>query len=125
VREAGKYVDAGREQGYDEAVVRDYANLGGLYDLYEEAMKTIPEGSGIVLTNTQTPLGWVNLVQSRYTKLLALGDEDLEPGAHISVEERSGALARADRVLSKQAGKGLCERLGIIPLERVAATTGD
>jgi len=124
----GSHVEGGRGRsgpGFDGKVFRDYLNLAGLHDRYESARKTIPEDAAVLLTSTRSALGWINLVQSRETKMLAIGDDELEPGALLAVAQPLGSLNRVARVLSERADDDLLVPLGIIPCERVECRLSD
>jgi hypothetical protein len=67
----------------------------------------------VVLSNTRSELGWVNLLQDGERKTMALSDDELELGALVMVDD-GGALARVGQVLADQVEPQLLADLGIV-----------
>jgi acetyl-CoA C-acetyltransferase len=102
-------------KGLDENEFKEFLDLAGGYDRYERAMDRIPADSGIVLTSTRSELGWINLVQTRNVKIMALGEEELEIGAVVEHRTRTDGLNEIARVVSEQVDDDFQRALGIIP----------
>lgn len=101
--------------GFNEKEFKEFLDLTGGYDRYERAMDRIPADSGIVLTNTRSDLGWVNLVQTRNVKVMALGEEELEIGAVVEHRTRTDGLNEIKRVVSERVEDDFLRALGVIP----------
>ena len=100
-------------EAYDEA--RFDAELGFArgYERYAAACGRIAPGASVVLSNTRSELGWVNLLQDGERKTMALSDDELELGALVRVDD-GGALARVGQVLADQVEPQLLADLGIV-----------
>jgi hypothetical protein len=118
--------DRGRDgSGFDDRAFDDYVNLAGILDRFERARSAIPDDAAVLLTSTRSSLGWVNLVQSRECKMMAIGDDELEPGALLAVARPLESLNRVARVLSDRCDDDLLVPLGVVPAESAVCRLAD
>ncbi len=113
--EKGQKPGKRKKGGLDRKAFKNYLNMSGEYGRYEKAMAAIPKGMGVVLTNTHSDLGWVNLLQRRDTKVMALSGEELDIGALVSVREGKDSINHVSKVKSDQVDHAMLASLGIIP----------
>ncbi len=99
--------------GFDEAEFDRYLKLDGKYDRFETVMRSIPEDNGVVLTNTLSSLGWINLVQMHDTKKLVISDDEIDLGALVSCRERKDSLNEVAKIQAGQVDGEMLVSLGI------------
>ncbi len=109
------HVGHGAGRGFSKRRFDEYLRIGGLYDRFERAMETIPKNAGVVLTNTLSSKGWINLIQKRDSKTLALSGSELDPGALVSISADDRGLTHVSRLRRRQVDREMLASLGIIP----------
>jgi len=108
-------VHRGGKRGFNKRRFEEYLRIGGLYDRFEKAMESVPKHAGVVLSNTLSPKGWVNLIQKSDGKALALSGEELDLGALVSIAPDDRGIVRVSRLRKKQVDGDMLVSLGIVP----------